>query len=63
MSAPGSPAAPFYFMFQASGAGHRLIGEGTGNKAATDQTYNMLKGLTEQQIQDLLEQTKAVNRK
>lgn len=62
VSAPGSLAAPFYFMFQATAGGHHLIGEGTGNKAATDEAYGELKGLSEQGIQDLIQQTKSVKR-
>lgn len=62
VSAPGSPAAPFYYMFQATASGHHLIGEGTGNKAVTDEAYGELKGLSEQGIQDLIKQTKSVKR-
>lgn len=59
VSAPGSPAEPFYFMFQATANGHHLVGEGTGNKTATDQAYKDLNGLSEQEIKDLVKQTKA----
>ncbi|MFZ0870722.1 MAG: hypothetical protein WAM90_08340 [Rhodanobacter sp.] len=62
VSAPGSPAVPFYFMFQATASGHHLIGEGTGKKAATDEAYGELKGLSEQGIEDLIRQTKSVKR-
>src|SRR5690349_16042370 len=34
LSAPGSPAAPFYFMFSPGTDGYRLYGEGTGSKDA-----------------------------
>jgi hypothetical protein len=44
---------PFYFMFSANGSGHRLIGEGTGSKAATDKAYKELKAFSEAQIQQL----------
>jgi hypothetical protein len=62
MSAPGSPAMPFYFMFSASGSAHRLIGEGTGNKAATDRAYEELKLLSEAQIRQLFGQAKSAAR-
>lgn len=39
VSASGSRAAPFYFMFSANGPGYRLIGEGTGSTAATDKVF------------------------
>jgi hypothetical protein len=54
VTAPGSPAAPFYFMFS---EGH-LRGEGTGNKAATDAAYNELQRLTDADIKALVLQTK-----
>jgi hypothetical protein len=47
VSAPGSSAGPFYFMFQATASGHHLIGEGTGNKVATDKAYGDLKALSD----------------
>lgn len=53
MSAPGSPAAPFYFMFSADGSRYRLSGEGTGSKAITDQACQELTLLSEAQIQQL----------
>jgi hypothetical protein len=46
-------------MFQATANGHHLVGEGTGNKTATDQAYKDLNGLSEQEIKDLVKQTKA----
>lgn len=63
VSAPDSIAAPFYFMFQAVPDGHRLVGEGTGSKAATDEAYSVLSKLSEQDIQGLIDQTKVVKRK
>jgi hypothetical protein len=42
ISTPGSPAAPFYFMFAYKDGDYRLIGEGAGNKAATEATYRQL---------------------
>ncbi|GLQ97284.1 hypothetical protein GCM10007863_17040 [Dyella mobilis] len=54
VTAPGSPAAPFYFTFN----GGRLSGEGTGNKAATDAAYDDLQRLTDADIKALVIQTK-----
>lgn len=57
VTAPGSSAAPFYFIF----SGGHLRGEGTGNKAATDAAYNDLQRLTEADIKALVAQTKQVS--
>jgi len=62
VSAPGSSAGPFYFRLQATASGHHIVGEGTGNKVATDKAYGELKGLSEKEIQELIKQTKAVKR-
>lgn len=62
VAAPNNPAAPFYFMFQATANGHHLIGEGTGSKAATDEAYKALNALSEKQIDDLIARTRAVGR-
>ena len=53
MSAPGSKAAPFYFMFSWQNGSYRLVGEGTGNKAATDAAYTALHALPIAGIQGL----------
>lgn len=58
VSAPGSPAAPFYFMFSPSGGGYRLRGEGTGRKDATSAAFADLEALSGQDIAALIEQTK-----
>jgi hypothetical protein len=39
LSAPGSPAAPFYFSFAYNGHDYELHGEGTGSQKATDAAY------------------------
>jgi hypothetical protein len=57
VTAPGSSAAPFYFIFN----GGHLRGEGTGNKEATDAAYNDLKRLTDVDIQGLIAQAKQVS--
>jgi hypothetical protein len=60
VSAPGSPAAPFYFMLWAQGAGYHLSGEGTGSKALTDAALKELKALSDKDIAGLVAQTIAV---
>jgi hypothetical protein len=56
VTAPGSSAAPFYFIF----SGGHLRGEGTGSKAATDAAYNDLQRLTDADIKALVTQTRQV---
>ena len=55
VSAPGSPATPFYFSFAYEGAGYHLRGEGTGNKAVTDAALAELSKLTDAQIAGLFD--------
>jgi hypothetical protein len=57
VSAPGSQAAPFYFMFSPEGAGYHLRGEGTGDKARTDAALAELKALSDKEIAALVGQT------
>ena len=59
MSAPGSKAAPFYFMFNWQNGTYRLVGEGTGNKAATDAAYTALHALAPAEIQELFSVARA----
>jgi hypothetical protein len=59
VSAPGSPASPFYFMFSRENGSYNLHGEGTGNKAATDATLAELKKLVTADIVGLLRETLA----
>jgi hypothetical protein len=58
VSASGSRAAPFYFMFSPTASGHHLVGEGTGDRTVTDRAFAQLKGLSEAQIDQLLVQTR-----
>jgi len=63
MSAPGSPAAPFYFMlFQKEGK-YVVVGEGTGPKVVTDRAHAELVRLTESEIQALLASAKQAAKK
>jgi hypothetical protein len=59
VSAPGSAASPFYFIFSPEGAAYHLRGEGTGSKPATDAALNELQSLSLKDIQALLRETKA----
>jgi hypothetical protein len=58
VSAPGNPAMPFYFTFLPTDAGHRLFGEGTGNKEATAAAFEQLKSLSEDDIANVIKETK-----
>ena len=58
VSAPGNPATPFYFTFLATDAGHRLFGEGTGKKEATAAAFEQLKSLSEDDIANVIKETK-----
>jgi hypothetical protein len=58
VSAPGSPAAPFYFSYFTESGGYYLSGEGTGDRAATDLAYRELAALTAKDIALLIARTK-----
>ncbi|MGH6979353.1 hypothetical protein D3C86_1565170 [compost metagenome] len=60
VSAPGSPAMPFWFMSTPSEDGYRLYGEGNGSQDATRPAYDELTKMTEVERDALLTQTKAV---
>jgi hypothetical protein len=62
VSAPGSPAAPFYFFFSPEGRGYHLRGEGTGSKPLTDSAYKELEVLSNKDIVDLVGQTIAIGK-
>ena len=55
VSAPGSPAMPFYFRLYNG----QLTGEGTGDKLATDAAYEEIKALSTSDVKELVRQTKA----
>lgn len=42
VSAAGNPAGPFYFMLYPEGDTYRLVGEGTGDKRASQAAYDEL---------------------
>lgn len=59
VSAPGSPAMPFYFLSTPAPDGYRLVGEGNGSQEATRPAYEELSRMTEDQRQALLADTRA----
>ncbi|MET3116453.1 hypothetical protein AAKU64_000659 [Undibacterium sp. GrIS 1.8] len=61
VTASGSIAAPFYFMFAFGTSGYKLYGEGTGNKAATDAAYKDLIELSASQIDGLFSEASRPN--
>lgn len=58
VSARGSPASPFYFMFSPEGGHYHLRGEGTGSRAATDAALKELQALSSRDIENLILETK-----
>lgn len=59
VSAPESDANPFVFMFHWRENGpYQLIGEGTGDKAATDAAYNELNALSKSELDNIVAETK-----
>jgi hypothetical protein len=59
VTAPQSPAAPFYFFLAPQESSFRLSGEGTGNRALTDAAYIELKALGADEIAALRHQTQS----
>jgi hypothetical protein len=59
VSAPGSPAAPFYFTFFRKNGRYSLGGEGTGARSVTDRAYSDLSALSEPEVKGLLASAKA----
>ena len=57
VSAYGSPAMPFYFLFTESNGWYTLSGEGTGRQEFTRKAYDELSRLTKQQIEALVKET------
>ncbi|MCC5997290.1 MAG: hypothetical protein JJU18_13075 [Oceanicaulis sp.] len=50
-----NPAAPFYFIFTPGEEGYRLIGEGNGQRDATEAAYNVLMEYDEARIRQLVQ--------
>ena len=55
----GNPAQPFYFFFSPDGERYRLVGEGTGSKAATQAAYDQLSKFEPAEIEKLIEQAQS----
>jgi hypothetical protein len=62
VSAPGSPAMPFFFSFTLEGTAYRLRGEGTGSKAVTDAALKELQALSATDIMTLRRETIALKK-
>jgi hypothetical protein len=58
--ASSGPAMPFVFFVTVKDGDVVIHGEGTGDKAETDITYEALKSLKPTQVADLIAKTKAV---
>jgi hypothetical protein len=59
VTAPGNPAAPFYFLLARGATGLVLHGEGIGNKAATDAAFKELEALSPADVATLFRQASA----
>ena len=57
VTAQGSPAMPFYFLFAESNGQYRLSGEGMGQPEFTRKAYEDLVRLSQQDIQALAKET------
>jgi hypothetical protein len=58
VAVPGTPAAPFQFMFVPDGGFYQLRGEGTGKRSATEPVYNQLRLFTGPDIAALIAETR-----
>jgi hypothetical protein len=59
VSAPGSPAMPFYFMLFPKSGRYELVGEGTGKKEATAAAHAELSALSDEQIAKLVSEVRS----
>ncbi len=62
VSAIGSPASPFFFLLRPNAESYEIVGEGSGDKRATDAARADLSKLGSAKIAALLAETKAANR-
>ncbi len=60
VSAPGSPAMPFYFLSSPTPEGYAVVGEGNGAREATRPAYEALSRITDGEREALLNETRAV---
>ena len=61
VTAPGSPAIPFYFLLAWVNGVYTVSGEGTGRRDLTAKAYNDLVKLTPPQINALVKETQKGN--
>lgn len=59
VSAHGNPASPFFFYLRPKAESYELVGEGTGDKGATDAAGAELSELSAAEIAVLVAETKA----
>ena len=59
LSAPGNPASPFYFFLVPEAETYKIVGEGAGDKKASDAAGDDLSRLTPAEFAALLAETKA----
>jgi hypothetical protein len=57
-----NPASPFYFLVSPGGGAHRVAGEGSGNKAASDAAGDELSKMSDAKIADLWSRARAAGR-
>jgi hypothetical protein len=58
VAAPGNPGAPYFFTLLPTDAGHSVFGEGAGKKEATTAASDQLKSLSEDDIANVIKETK-----
>jgi hypothetical protein len=63
VSAPDSPAAPFYFMLFEKEGKYVVVGEGTGKKSVTDRAHAELVRLSDVEIQALIASAKQATKR
>ena len=63
LSAPGSPADPYYFAVYPDGPDYHVFGEGTGDREATDAAFKEIELFTTADIRSLIDETKSARHK
>ncbi|QAY75935.1 hypothetical protein [Sphingosinicella sp. BN140058] len=63
VSAPGNPASPFYFFLKPGrDGGYTIVGEGNGDRQASDAAGDALSKMTVAEMQALLAETRSAAR-
>lgn len=60
VTAPHNPGAPYVFMFQSSGDGYQLHGDGTGDVGVTESAYDDLSKLSKSDVAGLAKEAAAI---